>query len=148
MWRGSSMRLFFIGDIVGKPGRQICTQALAGFRREQEIDLIVANAENAAGGSGITPPIFQELLAAGIDGMTLGDHVYKRREIVPILENDGRIVRPANYPPEAPGAQVAILTAQNGVRVAVFALLGRVFMQPVDCPFHAADRILSTLPTD
>ena len=110
------MRLLFIGDIVGKPGRQICTQALAGLRREQEIDLIVANAENAAGGSGITPPIFQELLAAGIDGMTLGDHVYKRREIVPILESDGRIVRPANYPPEAPGAQVAILTAANGVR--------------------------------
>ena len=142
------MRLFFIGDIVGKPGRQFCTQALPGFRREQEIDLIVANAENAAGGSGITPPIFQELLAAGIDGMTLGDHVYKRREIYPILENDGRIVRPANYPPEAPGAQVAILTAGNGVRVAIFSLLGRVFMQPVDCPFHAADRILAGLPAD
>ena len=142
------MRLFFIGDIVGKPGRQICTQALAGFRREQAIELIVANAENAAGGSGITPPIFEELLAAGIDGMTLGDHVYKRREIYPILENDGRIVRPANYPPEAPGAQVAILTAHNGVRVAIFSLLGRVFMQPVDCPFHAADRILAGLPSD
>jgi metallophosphoesterase (TIGR00282 family) len=139
------MRLFFIGDIVGKPGREICTQALPGFRREQAIDLIVANAENAAGGSGITPPIFEELIAAGIDGMTLGDHVYKRREIVPILENDGRIVRPANYPPEAPGAQVAIITAQNGARVAIFALLGRVFMQPVDCPFHAADRILESL---
>jgi metallophosphoesterase (TIGR00282 family) len=142
------MRLLFIGDIVGKPGREICAQALPGFRREQEIDLIVANAENAAGGSGITPPIFQELIAAGIDGMTLGDHVYKRREIVPILENDGRIVRPANYPPEAPGAQVAILTAGSGVRVAVLALLGRVFMQPVDCPFHAADRILAELPND
>jgi metallophosphoesterase (TIGR00282 family) len=142
------MRLFFIGDIVGKPGRQICTQALRGFRREQAIDLIVANAENAAGGSGITPPIFEELIAADIDGMTLGDHVYKRREIVPILENDGRIVRPANYPPEAPGAQVAILSAGNGDRVAIFALLGRVFMQPVDCPFHAADRILAGLPDD
>ena len=77
------MRLLFIGDIVGKPGRQICAQALRGLRREQAIDLIVANAENAAGGSGLTPPIFQELLAAGIDGITLGDHVYKRREIMP-----------------------------------------------------------------
>jgi hypothetical protein len=142
------MRLLFIGDIVGKPGRQICTQALAGLRREQEIDLIVANAENAAGGSGLTPPIFQELLAAGIDGITLGDHVYKRREIIPILENDGRIVRPANYSPEAPGAEVVILTARNGVRAAIFALLGRVFMQPVDCPFHAANRILAALPAD
>jgi 2',3'-cyclic-nucleotide 2'-phosphodiesterase len=142
------MRLLFIGDIVGKPGRQICLEALPGLRQEQAIDLIVANAENAAGGSGLTPPIFQELLAAGIDGITLGDHVYKRREIIPVLESDGRIVRPANYPPEAPGAEVAILTARNGVRVAVFALLGRVFMPPIDCPFHAADRILAGLPSD
>ena len=95
------MRLFFIGDIVGKPGRQICHSGVAGLRREQAIDLIVANAENAAGGSGLTPPIFQELVAAGIDGITLGDHVYKRREIFPILQNERRIVRPANFPPEA-----------------------------------------------
>jgi metallophosphoesterase (TIGR00282 family) len=142
------MRLLFIGDIVGKPGREICVQALHGLRREQAIDLIVANAENAAGGSGITPPIFNELLSAGIDGMTLGDHVYKRREIVPILECDGRIVRPANYPPEAPGVQFAILRTPSGVRIAIFALLGRVFMPPVDCPFHAADRILATLPRE
>ena len=142
------MRLFFIGDIVGKPGRSVCAQALRGLRQEQAIDLIVANAENAAGGSGLTPPIYQELLAAGIDGVTLGDHVYKRREIIPILQSDDRIVRPANYPPEAPGAEFMILTARNGVRVAVFALLGRVFMHPVDCPFHAADRILAALPAD
>ena len=142
------MRLYFIGDIVGKPGRQICAKALPGLRREQAIDLIVANAENAAGGSGLTPPIFQELLAAGIDGITLGDHVYKRREIMPLLVSDGRIVRPANYPTEAPGVQVAILSAPNGVRVSYFVLLGRVFMQPVDCPFHAANRILASLPDD
>ena len=80
--------LLFIGDIVGKPGRQICTQALRGLRQEQAIDLIVANAENASGGSGLTPPIYRELLAAGIDGITLGDHVYKRREIIPILQNE------------------------------------------------------------
>ena len=142
------MRLLFIGDIVGKPGRQICTQALRGLRQEQAIDLIVANAENAAAGSGLTPPIFRELLAAGIDGMTLGDHVYKRREIIPILESDQRLARPANYAAEAPGAQVMLLTAGNGVRVAVFTLLGRVFMPPVDCPFHAADRVLAALPGD
>ncbi len=142
------MRLLFIGDIVGKPGRQICTQALRGLRREQAIDLIVANAENAAGGSGLTPPIYRELLAAGIDGITLGDHVYKRSEIIPILRNEPRIVRPANYPAEAPGPEVMILTAANQVRVAVFLLLGRVFMPPVDCPFHAADRVLAALPAD
>ena len=142
------MRLLFIGDIVGKPGRQICTQALRGLRQEQAIDLIVANAENASGGSGLTPPIYRELLAAGIDGITLGDHVYKRREIIPILQNEQRIVRPANYPAEAPGPEVIILTAANQVRVAVFTLLGRVFMPPVDCPFHAADRVLASLPAD
>ena len=142
------MRLLFIGDIVGKPGRQICTQALRGLRQKQAIDLIVANAENASGGSGLTPPLYHELLAAGIDGITLGDHVYKRREIIPILQNEHRIVRPANYPAEAPGPEVIILTAGNQVRVAVFTLLGRIFMPPVDCPFHAADRVLAALPTD
>ena len=108
----------------------------------------MANAENASGGSGLTPPIYRELLAAGIDGITLGDHVYKRREIIPILQNEPRIVRPANYPAEAPGPEVMILTAANQVRVAVFTLLGRVFMPPVDCPFHAADRVLAALPAD
>jgi len=142
------MRLFFIGDIVGKPGRQICTQTLRGLRQEHAIDLIVANAENASGGSGLTPPIYRELLVAGIDGITLGDHVYKRREIIPILETEQRIARPANYPAEAPGPEVIILTAANQVRVAVFTLLGRVFMPPVDCPFHAADRVLAALPAD
>jgi 2',3'-cyclic-nucleotide 2'-phosphodiesterase len=142
------MRLLFIGDIVGKPGRQICAQSLRGLRQEQAIDLIVANAENAAGGSGLTPQIYRELLASGIDGLTLGDHVYKRGEIIPILQSEDRVVRPANFPREAPGAEVAILTARNGVRVAVFTLLGRVFMNPVDCPFHAADRILASLPAD
>jgi hypothetical protein len=142
------MRLFFIGDIVGKPGRKICTQALRGLRQEQAIDLIVANGENAAGGSGLTPPIYHELLSAGIDGITLGDHVYKRSEVIPILQSEQRIVRPANYPPEAPGAEVMVLTVGNEVRVAVFLLLGRVFMPPVDCPFHAADRVLAALPAD
>ncbi len=88
-------------------------------------------------------------MAAGIDGITLGDHVYQRREIFPILQSERRIVRPANYPPDAPGRDVAMLrTARNGVRVAIFALLGRVFMPPVDCPFHAADRVLAALPAD
>ena len=142
------MRILFIGDIVGKPGRQICTAALRGLRVEQKIDLVVANAENAAGGSGLTPAIYHELVAAGIDGMTMGDHVYKRREIFPILQSERRIVRPANYPAEAPGHELAILRAHNQVRVAVFSLLGRVFMPPVDCPFQAANRILASLPPD
>ena len=142
------LRILLIGDIVGKPGRDICIQAVRGLKLEQQIDLVVANAENAAGGSGLTPAIYRELVSAGIDGITLGDHVYKRREIFPILQSERRIVRPANYPPEAPGHEVAIIRAHNQVRVAIFTLLGRVFMPPVDCPFHAATRVLASLPPD
>ena len=142
------MRILLIGDIVGKPGRQICARAIAGLRAEQQIDLVVANAENAAGGSGLTPAIYHELLAAGIDVVTLGDHAYKRREIFSVLESDPRIVRPANYPADAPGRGLTIVRTAAGVPVAVFALLGRVFMPPVDCPFTAADRVLAALPAD
>ena len=142
------LRLLLIGDIVGRPGREICIRAVRGLRMEEQIDLVVANAENAAGGSGLTPEIYHELTAAGIDGITLGDHVYKRREIFPILQTERRIVRPANYPPDAPGHDVAILRTQSQVRVAIFTLLGRVFMPPVDCPFQAANRVLDALPPE
>ena len=142
------MRLLLIGDIVGKPGRQICIQAVRGLKIREEIDLVVANAENAAGGSGMTPDIYHELIAAGIDGITMGDHVYRRREIFSILQTERKIVRPGNYPREAPGRDFAILRARNQVPVAVFTLLGRVFMPPVDCPFQAADRILAGLPPE
>jgi len=142
------VRLLLIGDIVGKPGRHIVARAVRGLRLEQQIDLVVANAENAAGGSGLTPAIYQELISAGIDGITMGDHVYRRREIFSILQTERKIVRPANYPQRAPGHDFAILRGRNQVHVAVFTCLGRVFMSPVDCPFAAADRVLSTLPSD
>ncbi len=142
------MRLLLIGDIVGKPGRHIITEALKGLRAEQQIDLVIANAENAAGGSGLTPVIYRELLAAGIDGITLGDHAYRRREIFSILQTEQKIVRPANYPHEAPGRDVMILRTRKHGMVAVFCCLGRVFMNPVDCPLQAADRILTSLPGD
>jgi 2',3'-cyclic-nucleotide 2'-phosphodiesterase len=142
------VRILLIGDIVGKPGRAICAQALRGLRQEEQLDLIVANAENAAGGSGLTPAIYHELIAAGIDGITLGDHAYRRREIFAILNSERRIVRAANYPREAPGRDFAVLRARNQVSVAIFTLLGRVFMPPIDCPFHAADRVLQSLPSE
>jgi 2',3'-cyclic-nucleotide 2'-phosphodiesterase len=142
------VRILLIGDIVGKPGRQICLQAIRGLRIEEQLDVVVANAENVAGGSGLTPAIYYELIAAGIDGITLGDHVYKRREIFPILQSERKIVRPGNYPADAPGHDFAVLHTHNHVRVAIFTLLGRVFMPPVDCPFQAADRVLSSLPPD
>jgi len=142
------VRLLLIGDIVGRPGRQICVQAVRGLRAAEEIDLVVANAENVAGGSGLTPEIYHELIEAGIDAITMGDHVYKRREIFSILQTERRIVRPANFPRDAPGRESAVVRARNQVNVAVFTLLGRVFMPPVDCPFAAADRVLAGLPED
>jgi len=140
------VRLLLIGDVVGKPGRQIVVRSLPGLKVAEQLDFVVANAENVAGGSGLTPELFHELLAAGVDCVTMGDHIYRRREIFSILERDERIVRPANYPGEAPGRPFAVLRAKGHVQVAVVNLLGRVFMPPVDCPLQAADRVLASLP--
>ena len=142
------MRLLLIGDIVGKPGRQLVIRAVPGLRLEHQLDLIVANAENAAGGSGLTPVIYHELVAGGVDCVTLGDHVYRRREIYAVLDSEPRIVRPANYPQGAPGRGHVVLLAHNNAPVAVFNLLGRVFMPPVDCFLQAADRVLAELPPE
>jgi len=142
------VRILLIGDVVGKPGRRIIDQSLAALRSREGLDLVVANAENAAAGSGLTPTIYRQLIAAGIDCITMGDHIYRRKEIATVLENESNIVKPANFPEEAPGRNWTVVTAGNGVRVAVFCLLGRVFMRPVDCPFRAADRVLGELPDD
>ncbi len=142
------MRILFIGDIVGKPGREIVERAVAGLVREEKLDLVVANAENAAGGSGLNPAIYRELVRAGVDGITLGDHVYRRREIYSVLESESNIVKPANLPPESVGRNWAVVTARNGERVGIFCVLGRLFMKPVDSPWHAADRVLNELPGD
>ena len=140
------MRLLLIGDIVGKPVRQIVVRAVRGLVQSEQLDLVVANAENAAGGSGLTPANYQELIAAGVDCITLGDHIYRRREIANVLDTQPNIVKPANFPPSAPGREFAVVRARNGVDVAVISLLGRVFMRPVDCPWAAADRVLAALP--
>jgi len=142
------MQILLIGDIVGKPGRRILIHHLPEIRRTERLDLVVANAENAADGSGLTPSLYFDLIAAGIDCITLGDHIYRRREIYSILESEPRVVKPANFPAEAPGRPWTVVTAANGLPVAVFSLLGRVFMRPVDCPFSAADRVLDELPSE
>lgn len=142
------MRLLFIGDIVGRPGIQIVTRTLPGLRRQQSIDLIIANGENADGGTGLTPSIYHKLIASGVDCITLGDHIYKKKEIIEILENQENIVKPANFPEDAPGKSWAVVASETGRKVAVFSLLGRVFMRPVDCPFAAAERVLSEIPAD
>jgi len=142
------VRLLHIGDIVGKPGRQIVKRALRGLILEEQLDLVVANAENSAGGSGLTPANYRELIEAGVDAITLGDHIYRRREINPILESEKNIVKPANFPDSAPGHDHMVVQARDGTNVAVLSLLGRVFMRPVDCPWAAADRVLEKLPPE
>jgi metallophosphoesterase (TIGR00282 family) len=142
------VRLLLIGDIVGKPGRQIVTRAVPGLVKAHGIDLVVANGENVAGGSGLTPANYQELIASGVDCITLGDHIYRRHEIISTLKERANIVKPANFPAMAPGREFALVKARNGVTVAVMSLLGRVFMRPVDCPWTAADRVLKALPPE
>lgn len=142
------MRVLLIGDVVGKPGRKIIARALPGLRLREGIDFVVANGENSADGSGITPAIYRALLRSGVDCITLGDHIYRRQEIEQTLRSETNIVKPANYPATAPGLDHAIVHATNGVPVAVISLLGRVFMRPVDCPFAAAERVLAAIPAE
>ena len=142
------MRILFIGDIVGKPGRQIVIQSLAGLREREQLDFVIANAENADGGSGLAPSSYRALIEAGVDAITLGDHIYRRFEIADVLKSQSNIVKPANYPPEAPGKPWTVVQAKDGTSVAVVSLLGRVFMKPVDCPYHAADRVFAEIPDE
>jgi metallophosphoesterase (TIGR00282 family) len=139
------MKILFIGDIVGAPGVNILRRALPGLIQREQLDCVIANAENAAGGSGLTTRLYRRLREAGVDLFTLGDHIYKKLEIVETLEKDERTCKPANYPPEAAGREVALATARDGTPVAVLCVLGRTFMRPVDCPYHAADRVLASL---
>lgn len=142
------MRILLIGDVVGKPGVKMVTQAVPGLRKRESLDLVIVNAENSADGSGIAPSIYKKLMGAGVDCITLGDHIYRRSEICPVLQEESNIVKPANYPPQAPGKTWAVVKAASGVPVAVFSLMGRVFMRPVDCPFLAADRVLAEIPAE
>jgi metallophosphoesterase (TIGR00282 family) len=139
------MRILFLGDIVGDPGVELVRTALPGIIVAEVLDLVIANAENASGGTGMSPRIYRQLREAGVDLITMGDHVYKKLEITKVFRPDEPICRPANFPPEAPGARFAIAHAKDGTSVAAFCVLGRTYMRPVDCPFRAADAVLSEL---
>jgi 2',3'-cyclic-nucleotide 2'-phosphodiesterase len=139
------MRILFLGDIVGQPGVAFVKRALPRVVAHERIDLVIANAENASGGSGMTPAAYRELRQAGVDLVTMGDHIYKRQEIIATLHKDDRICKPANFPAAAPGREFVLAPARDGTPVAAFSLLGRTFMRPVDCPFTAADRVLAAL---
>ncbi len=141
------IRILCLGDIVGRAGRHVVSQKLPSLVREKGIDLVIANAENIAGGSGITPNLFSKIRAYGVDVVTLGDHVYKRIEIVPTLQGSERIVRPANLSRQAAGRRFTVVTTNSGVSVGVFCMLGRVFMNmPSDDPFATADWVLDSIP--
>ena len=137
------LRLVLIGDIVGKPGMRIACAAVPWLRRAMSIDVVIANAENAADGSGLRCVDYRRLIEHGINVVTLGDHLYRKREIMGPLTNEDNIIRPANLPERAPGRGSTVFKARDGVEIGVTNLIGRVFMKPVDCPFHAADRELA-----
>ncbi len=142
------MRILFIGDIVGSPGREIVKERLADIVAQQQADLVIANCENAASGFGITPRLAEELLAAGVEVLSGGNHIWDRKEIFDYIPREPRLLRPANFPDGTPGSGLYLGAAKNGAKYAVLNLQGRVFMTPIDCPFRVADRELARIPAD
>ncbi len=137
------MKVLFIGDIMGEPGRRVLLKHLGNLIQEQAIDLVVGNGENSAGGFGITQDIAEELFDFGLSAITLGNHAWDKREAVGYIEKDPRIVRPANYPEGVPGKGACVLETVHGERLVVLQLMGRVFMPMVDCPFRVAEKELA-----
>ena len=140
------MRILFIGDIVGRSGRATVLQRLPQLVRSWKLDFVIANGENAAGGFGITEAIYQELVDAGIDVITGGNHSWDQKEALVFIERAPKLIRPINFPPGTPGRGAALLDARNGARVLVINAMGRIFMDPLDDPFAAVDRELSACP--
>lgn len=140
------MRILFIGDIVGKPGVHLVQRVVPALRAAGRVDFVIANAENAAtNGSGCTPADYRRLRDAGVDLITLGDHVFKKAEIITTLQQEERICKPANLSSMAPGKEFALATAADGTTVAALSILGRTFMRPADDPYVAADRVVARL---
>ena len=142
------MNILFIGDIVGSPGRGAVKQLLPGLKKEYNLDFVIANAENAAGGSGITPLVARELFDSGVDVLTSGDHIWKKREIFELINKEKRILRPANFPPGAPGEGWNLFKARGGCKLGVINVNGRVFMEALECPFKTAFQAQEALSKD
>jgi calcineurin-like phosphoesterase len=134
------MNILFIGDIVGKAGRQAIERVLERVIGDHRIEFTIANGENAAGGMGITPPIAIDILDQGVDVLTSGNHIWAKKEIFPFLDQEPRILRPANYPPRVPGRGSGIFHSTKGEKVGVLNLEGRVFMKHLDCPFRVGEK--------
>jgi metallophosphoesterase (TIGR00282 family) len=140
-----SLKVLFIGDIVGRPGRRAVESLLPGLRNRWEPDLVVANGENAAGGIGLTRPVANELFALGIDVLTSGNHIWDKKDADELVEDCRRILRPANYPPGTPGRGAGVFETAAGRKVGIVNLQGRVFMLAIDCPFRAGARLVAEL---
>ena len=140
------MRILFVGDVVGRAGRSAVAEHLPGLILDWSLDLVVVNGENAAGGFGITEAIYQELLDAGADAVTLGNHAWDQREALIFIDRAPRLVRPVNFPRGTPGRGVALIDSKNGKRALVINALGRIFMTPLDDPFAALERELEACP--
>lgn len=138
-------RILLVGDVVGKPGTRFVCDAAAQLKQRLNLSALIVNAENSADGSGLTLKDYQRLIASGVDMITMGDHIYRKREIMDVLQTKTNIVRPANFPAASAGRGWHVFYLENQFRLYVVSLMGRVFMKPVDCPFHAAERILQEI---
>lgn len=141
----SPMKVLFVGDVVGRPGRRILRAFLQEIIRQEAVDLVIANGENSAGGFGITMEVCQELLGSGVDVITMGNHTWDNREIYKVLEMEPRVIRPANYPGGTPGQGYYLAQTGKGEPVGVINLLGQVFLDSLDCPFRTADECIAAL---
>ena len=137
------MKLLFMGDVLGRAGRDAVVERMPDIRARLAPDFVVVNGENAAHGFGITPKICEDFFAAGIDAVTLGNHTWDQREILPFIDGEPRLLRPLNYPPGTPGRGIGIYEAPRGRKVMVIQVMGRLFMDPLDCPFAALERELA-----
>lgn len=139
------MNILFIADIVGKPGRWAVSQLLPDLKKVHQIDFTIANVENAAGGFGLTKEIAKKIHSYGVDCLTSGNHIWDRKDIYPYLSEDERILRPANYPPDAPGRGAGIFETKGGERIGVLNIQGRVYIKEIDCPFRVAEEEIKRL---
>jgi hypothetical protein len=142
------MRVLFLGDVVGRSGHAAVCKRAKVLRESLRLDLLICNAENAADGTGLTVRQFEALRTAGVDGVTMGDHAYRKRELLPLMAEDPHLIRPLNFPDDAVGRGWTILRGANGRDCAIFCVMGRTFMRPVDCPLRAIDRVLSKIPSE
>ncbi len=142
------MKIVFIGDIVGRPGRRVVRRMLPDIVAAHNVDIVIANAENIAGGTGATPALIEELRGCGVHLFTLGNHSWRKKEMVTAIDALPDVARPANYAPAAPGKGTALHRLPDGTHVAVINLIGRIFMEPVDCPFLQVARELEALPSN